>query len=339
MKICFHVNNSKISHKIPTVVGKTTEWIRLEYKRISEDGSEAMSVSQGKINKYLGMTMDHTVSGISRISILEYIDNILTAFDKMDPSNSSTKSSVATENLFKVDKVCEKLSPDKAKVFHNLVDKTIYTIKRGRLDTHKSVAFLTISVREPDTYDWKKLAHLIKYLIKTRNIPLIMGASGTGILKRWIYALFTVHLNMRGNTGGGLSMGRGFPVVTYKNQNLNTQSSTEAYIAGLYYCIPAVCWTRYFLEAHDYNVTENIVYQDNQSAILLEKNINASGSNRTNHKNLGLFFVANRINKKEVTVEWCPTNGTTGDFMTKPLQGNLFRKFRDLIMGVISTSK
>jgi hypothetical protein len=33
-------------------------------------------------------------------------------------------------------------------------------------------------------------------------------------------------------------------------------------------------------------------------------------------------------------VVWCPTGDMIGDFATKPLQGALFRKFRDQIMGV-----
>ena len=84
----------------------------------------------------------------------------------MDPSNSGTKSSAAPENLFKVDKDCEKLSTDKAKEFHNRVAKTLYTTKRDRPDTWKSVALLTNRVREPYTDDWKKLAHLMKYMRK-----------------------------------------------------------------------------------------------------------------------------------------------------------------------------
>jgi hypothetical protein len=33
-------------------------------------------------------------------------------------------------------------------------------------------------------------------------------------------------------------------------------------------------------------------------------------------------------------VKWCPTGDMIGDFMTKPNQGALFKKFRDQIMGV-----
>ena len=45
--------------------------------------------------------------------------------------------------------------------------------------------------------------------------------------------------------------------------------------------------------------------------------------------------MTDRIAKGDVKVEWCPTEDMTGDFWTKPLQGALFRRFRDLIMGVI----
>ena len=81
------------------------------------------------------MTMYYTVSGISIISMLECIDEILTEFEKMDPSNSGTKSSAALENLFKVDKDCEKISTYKSKRFHNLVAKTLYNNNRARPDT------------------------------------------------------------------------------------------------------------------------------------------------------------------------------------------------------------
>ena len=86
-----------------------------------------MSVSQGNIHKYIGTNLDYMVSGIARISMLEYIDDIMTAFNKMDPSNSVTKYSATPDNPFKVDEDCEKIITEKDKGFHNLVTKTLYT--------------------------------------------------------------------------------------------------------------------------------------------------------------------------------------------------------------------
>ena len=125
-----------------------------------------MPVRRGKVKKYLGMTLDCTVSGIYITSMLEYIDEILATFYTMDPINIGIKSSAAPENLFKVDEDCEKLSLDKAKGLHNLVVITIYTTNRDKPDKFKPVALLTTRVRETDTYNWRNLDHLMKYLRK-----------------------------------------------------------------------------------------------------------------------------------------------------------------------------
>jgi hypothetical protein len=102
--------------------------------------------------------------------------------------------------------------------------------------------------------------------------------------------------------------------------------------------MPAICWTCYFLESQGYGVFDNILYQDNQSAILLEKNGKASSSKRTKHINIRYFFVTNRIANNELSVEWCPTGQMIADYMTKPLQGTLFKQFRDHIMDVDQAS-
>ena len=80
---------------------------------------------------------------------------------------------------------------------------------------------------------------------------------------------------------------------------------------------------------------DNVSFQDNRRSILLEKNLNASSIKRTKHINIWYFFIADRVTQGNVSLVWCPTGYIIGDFITKPLQGALFRKFRDQIMGVI----
>ena len=182
--------------------------------------------------------------------------------------------------------------------------------------------------------DWKKLVHLIKYLAMTADLPLTLSADGSGILKWYVDAAFAVHPNMHGYSGGGFTMGRGFPINNSTKHKLNTRSSTESEVVGVDDFMPAICWTRYFLQAQGYGVQDNVLYQDNKSAILLAKNGKASSSKRTKHINIRYFFITDRIAAGEVTIEWCPTIEMVGDYMTKPLQGTAFKKFRDLIMGV-----
>ena len=68
--------------------------------------------------------------------------------------------------------------------------------------------------------------------------------------------------------------------------------------------------------------------------MLLAKNGKASSTKCTKHINIRYFFIMDRIVKGDLSIEWCPTRDMVGDYMTKPLQGALFRKFRDQIMGV-----
>jgi hypothetical protein len=188
MTICFHVDDCKLSHRKTKVMDSMIEYLRQEYEIIFEDGSGAMTVSRGKIHKYLGMNLDCNVRGQVKITMFDYVDEILAAFDKAEPKGGGTKTSAAPGSLFKVDEHCEKLDQDKAVEFHNLVANTLYYTKRARPDTCTVITFLTTGVRAPDKDDWKNLVHLMRYIRDTRTMPLILSANGSGILKWWVDA-------------------------------------------------------------------------------------------------------------------------------------------------------
>jgi hypothetical protein len=146
MTICFHVDDCKLSHRKTKVMDSMIECLWPEYESIFEDSSRAMPVIRGKIHKYLGMTLDYTVCGQVKITMFNYVDEIITAFDKAEPKGVVTKTSAPPNSLFKVDESCEKLRQDKAVEFHNLVAKTLYATKRVGPDTCTAIAFLTTRV-------------------------------------------------------------------------------------------------------------------------------------------------------------------------------------------------
>ena len=76
------------------------------------------------------------------------------------------------------------------------------------------------------------------------------------------------------------------------------------------------------------------MYQDNQSAILLENNGGASISRRTKHLNIRYFSITDQIKKGELKIEYCPTDDMVAGFFTKPLQGKKFIQFRKIIMNL-----
>ena len=77
------------------------------------------------------------------------------------------------------------------------------------------------------------------------------------------------------------------------------------------------------------------MYEDNQSTMRLAQNGKLSSGQRTRHINIRYFFITDRIARNEVAIQYCPTKKMVADYFTKPLQGALFYKFRDQIMGVV----
>jgi len=83
-----------------------------------------------------------------------------------------------------------------------------------------------------------------------------------------------------------------------------------------------------------FDVSDNVIYQDNQSAILLARNGRSSSGKRTRHIDICYFFVSDRIKQGEVRVEYCPTEDMLGNFFTKPLQGAIFQKMRRMVLNL-----
>ena len=72
-----------------------------------------MTVKCGKVHEYLGMTTDYSEPGQAKVRMLNYVEEILTAFAKSEPKATGKKSSAAPKNLFVVNEECEKLSTNK----------------------------------------------------------------------------------------------------------------------------------------------------------------------------------------------------------------------------------
>ena len=94
--------------------------------------------------------------------------------------------------------------------------------------------------------DWRKLAHLITYLKSTCELPLVLGAKKTGVLHWYVDASFATHQDMKGHTGGALTMGIGCPTVQSTNTKCNTHSSTISELVAVGEMLPQILWTRLF---------------------------------------------------------------------------------------------
>ena len=213
------------------------------------------------------------------------------------------------------------LSKDKKDTFHSIVQKLLWIMKRARPDLETAVSFLCTRVTKSDEDDWLKLRRVIAFIQCTLNDTRIIGASDLTKIFTWIDAAYAVNPDMMSQTSGTISMGTGIVHGRSGKQILNVKSSTESELVGVSEYLPYNIWLIMFIIAQGYIIKNNMLYQDNMSTILMLKNGRNSCTGNSRHINIRYFFVKDRIDKKEMKVEYCPSQCMLADFFTKPLQG------------------
>ena len=329
--VTWHIDDLKISHVDQKVVEAFVADLQAEFGSLGD-----ISVSRGKRHDYLGMFLDYSEDGVLQVDMRPYIKTIL---DGMPSSFKGRAQTPAANHLYHVNEHATKLSENDADRFHSITMQLAYLAHRGRPDIRTAISFLSTRVSKPDEDDRRKLGRVLKYLQTTMNLVLRLEGKPEWIVKWWVDASYAVHPNTKGHTGGFMTLGKGAVIGFSAKQKLVARSSTECELIGIHDVMPSLLWTRNFMEAQGIAVKDVILHQDNQSSILLAKNGRLSSSKRTKHIDVRYFFVTDRINKKELRIEFCPTEQMIADFFTKPLQGRLFYQLRDLIMNIAPHSE
>ena len=324
MTVLWHVDDLKISCKDNVAITKLLVYLSGIY-------GDNIVVRRGKQHDYLGMDLDFSEDGIFKCSMIPYIDTIHEDFPE---AITTSAPSPHTDNLFRVrDEEEAKFLPEKqAEMFHHTVAQLLFLAMRARRDIQTAVSFLTTRVKKPDEDDWGKVKRVLKYLKGTRSLPLRLSVENMSFAIWFIDASHAVHWDCKGQTGAGMTLGKGAVISCSWKQKLNTKSSTETELVGVDDAMQKVLWSLYFIQEQGYNMTHALIYQDNKSSILLEVNGRRSSSKRTKHIKNKYFFVTDKVAKGEVVIAHKPTKEMWIDVNTKPKQGTPFRIDRSLLM-------
>ena len=85
---------------------------------------------------------------------------------------------------------------------------------------------------------------------------------GTMYMHSWADASYATHHDMRGHTGGVISLGKDPTLHGCSKQILNTKSSIESEVVGASNFLPTTIWAKYFFKAQGYQVSRNVFRQD-----------------------------------------------------------------------------
>jgi len=319
--ICIYVDDCLVTCETDAAIEEVIDQLRSTYKTIE--------VGRGDIHSYLGMTLDFSTAGQAKITMEHYVSEALKAYDVTGHAKTP-----AAEFLFEV-RESPALREPRREEFHSRVAKMLYLAKRVRPDLLTACVYLASRVQSATEDDWAKLDRLLRYLNSTRELGIVLSAQ-PGQLQELAYidASYGVHHDAKSHTGVVISLGAGPIFVKSAKQKIVTKSSTEAELVGISDALSTVIWIRQFLQQQGHDMGPATVYQDNTSTIALAEKGRAI-SERTRHINIRHFFVNDRIANGEIVVVHKPTAEMVSDILTKPLQGSLFLRLRQLLLNWI----
>jgi hypothetical protein len=319
--IVWYVDDNKLSHMSEDVITEVIDKIKEHFGDLV--------VSRGKQHTFLGMNIKFNSNGSLEIEMRKYIEEAIELFGE---DVSGRVSSAATKKLF-VLTPAKALDDKRAEIFHAVTAKLLWVMKRARPDIETAISFLCTRVSKSDECDWGKLRRLLQFLNQTINDVRVIAADDLTSLFTWVDASYAIHHDMKGHTGGAMSFGTGVIHAKASKQKLNTKSSTETEVVGASDYLPYNIWMQHFMEAQGYKLKENCFYQDNTSAMKMEKNGRNSCTGNSRHIHIRYFWIKDQVDGKALTIVHCPTLQMLADYFTKPLQGKLFHLFRAVIMG------
>jgi hypothetical protein len=322
--VCFHVDDLFCTASDPALNDLLYSELNTAYPRCVK----RHNARDGVID-YLGMDFDFvSLPGNVVINQTAYIEKVLSAHPVEGEATSPARN-----NLFDEDTESPALQTADKEVFHTATAKLLYLSKRARPDIQVAVAVLTTRVQEPTKQDGARLTRVLQYLRHTKHKKLILNASGKHI-ELPIDSSYAVHPKTRkSHTGVQISLGRGTVFAASVKQRIVTKSSSEAELVGTSDGMSQAIWTKHFLDALDWNPDSPIIlYQDNQSAKILEEQ-GWTSNGRMKHLDIRYFWVKQYVDANVMQVRWVDTHNMVADILTKPLQGAIFVKLRDRLLG------
>ena len=133
------------------------------------------------------MDLDYLVEGEIRVTMVNYLKNIIGDLTEEISTTSSTSDS---DHLFVVHPNNERklLYEERATAFHHEVAQLMFAVPWSRKDIQTAVTFLTMKMRSPEVDEWHKLRLLLKYLRGKIQTPLILRVNSLNVIKWWVNA-------------------------------------------------------------------------------------------------------------------------------------------------------
>ena len=97
MTVVWHVDDMKVSHANPERVTEMINWVQ---ECFAGDNIGKLKITRGKLHEFLGMTFNFNIKGEVKITMNDFITNIVSTFPS---SKEQIYDTPAADGLFKID--------------------------------------------------------------------------------------------------------------------------------------------------------------------------------------------------------------------------------------------
>ena len=154
-----------------------------------------------------------------------------------------------------------------------------------------------------------------------------MGAEILRQLCTWVDAAYGVNPDLKIYTGGCMYFGQGVVHCKSGTQKINTKSSTKAEVVSVSCYLTYNIWICLFMGAQRYDIKKNILFQDNQSAINMEKNGKKSCTMNSRHIDIRYLFAKDKIEINKMSISYCSIEHMLPYFLLNPYKDPNSRNF------------
>jgi len=217
-----------------------------------------------------------------------------------------------------------------ATMYRQLVGSLIY-LTTTRPNLAYSVNVLSQFMSKSLESHWVAAKSVLRYLCGTVNYGILYIDASDVILAGFLDSDWEGNLDDRRSiTGYAFSIGSGVIASSNKKQSSVALSSCEAEYQALCAATCEEIWLRRLLnDVGKEQKNSTSIKSDNQSTIKLA--YNPVFHKNTKHIDTQFHFVTEKIQSKEITVEYCKTCDNMADIFIKPLAHVKFELFRRML--------
>jgi hypothetical protein len=212
-----------------------------------------------------------------------------------------------------------------------------YIANSTRPDILFSSSQLSRFLQRPTQHHMAAVDEIIYYLLGTSTLGLTFRSGEVGLtLHGTVDASYASHPDMKSHTGFTVHLvpGSAAVIARSKKQTIVADSSTYSEWIAAHSASHYIVWARSLLSEMGFTQhTPTTLYEDNKSTIALLNQ--PSNANRTKHVAIRFSYLRERIEEKEITMEYLKTEDMISDILTKPLARIPFVHLRDLLLGTI----